>query len=187
MSTGHRTVGVTSVAGFRWTHSSRPRRVRWRRVIPQRTEPGRPATGRSHIGQGEDGSGCGDAAARSRPAAPAAWWSRRPGRLRRPAKPSASITAPVSARHSQVRRAMIGCGTANVRAPPASDRPSASSLAELGQGTGLGRVSRRPRPPARRIHWQIHAAIMPQRPLACHPRRDDGASATTGQDVLKER
>jgi hypothetical protein len=44
-----------------------------------------------------------------------------------PTKPSASITAPVSARHSQVRRVMIGCGTASVRAPPASGKPSASN------------------------------------------------------------
>ena len=40
-------------------------------------------------------------------------------------KPRASITAPVSARHNQVRRAMIGCGAASVSAPPASGKPSA--------------------------------------------------------------
>ena len=44
-------------------------------------------------------------------------------------KPSASITAPVSARHSQARRAMIGCGAASVSAPPASGKPSAISCA----------------------------------------------------------
>src|SRR6516225_9450867 len=44
-----------------------------------------------------------------------------------PAKASASITPPVSARHRKVRRAMIGCGTASVSAPPASGRPSASN------------------------------------------------------------
>src|SRR5207248_4506047 len=37
--------------------------------------------------------------------------------------PSASITAPVSARHNQVRLATIGCGAVSVRAPPASGRP----------------------------------------------------------------
>src|SRR5215203_1098970 len=37
------------------------------------------------------------------------------------------MTAPFSARHSHVRRAMIGCGTASVSAPPASGSPSATS------------------------------------------------------------
>ena len=44
-------------------------------------------------------------------------------------KPSASITTPVSARHSQVRLAIIGCGAASVRAPPASGKSSAISCA----------------------------------------------------------
>ena len=43
--------------------------------------------------------------------------------------PKASITSPLSARHSQVRRAMSGCGTASVSAPPASGRPSATRRA----------------------------------------------------------
>ena len=40
------------------------------------------------------------------------------------ANPSASITSPLPARHSQVRRATSGCGAASVRAPPASGAPS---------------------------------------------------------------
>jgi hypothetical protein len=43
--------------------------------------------------------------------------------------PSASITAPVSARQNQARRAMIGCGGESVSAPPASGKPSAISFA----------------------------------------------------------
>ena len=43
--------------------------------------------------------------------------------------PSASITDPVPARHSHARRAMIGCGAANVSAPPASGRPLEMSCA----------------------------------------------------------
>ena len=43
--------------------------------------------------------------------------------------PKASITSPLSARHSQVRRAISGCGTAIVRAPPASGTPSAIKCA----------------------------------------------------------
>src|SRR5208337_1234468 len=40
------------------------------------------------------------------------------------ANPNASITSPLSARHSHVRWAMSGCGAASVRAPPASFTPS---------------------------------------------------------------
>ena len=48
--------------------------------------------------------------------------------------PNASITSPLSARHSQVRRAISGCGTASVSAPPASGTPSATrSRADLRQ------------------------------------------------------
>ncbi len=42
------------------------------------------------------------------------------------ANPRASITSPLAARQSQVRRAIIGCGADRVRAPPASGRPSAN-------------------------------------------------------------
>jgi len=43
--------------------------------------------------------------------------------------PKASMTSPLSARHSQVRRAMSGCGISSDKAPPASGRPSTSRWA----------------------------------------------------------
>jgi hypothetical protein len=47
---------------------------------------------------------------------------------------------PGSARHSQVRREIMGCGTASVRAPPASGTPSAKSRppSSVKKPSGLG-------------------------------------------------
>ena len=59
--------------------------------------------------------------------------------------------------------------------------------AELGQepvraGRGAGLVHQ-PSEGPRQIHWQIHAAIMPPRPLACHPRRGDAQPASPVHSV----
>jgi hypothetical protein len=46
-------------------------------------------------------------------------------------------------------------------------------------GRGAGLVHQ-PGEGPRQIHGQIHTAIMPSRPLACHLRRGDGAAGAAG-------
>ncbi len=85
-------------------------------------------------------------ASQSRPALPCSG----PAGPRDP-KPSASITAPVSARHSQVRRAMIGCGAAK-RQRAAGERQAIGDAAarRASSGSGRGQARRWPRRSARR-------------------------------------
>ena len=86
-------------------------------------------------------------------------------------KPMASITAPVSARHNQVRRAMIGCGAASVSAPPASGNPSAINCSPRvarkvsAPGTVLAASTSQARAEGSRMQ-----EIMDLRTGACHRR-----------------